>query len=92
MLELDHHCHWLGTCLGLRNYHSFYWYLVHIVLLSLFEVVFIGCYMWRLAENRIIKGEEKEYIFEWKEWIVLPGICLYVIGLGTWICKLCYFH
>ena len=52
VLELDHHCHWLGTCLGLRNYHSFYWYLVHIVILTVFEFLFIPTYMWRVTESR----------------------------------------
>lgn len=58
VLELDHHCHWLGTCLGLRNYHSFYWYLVHVVLLSLYQLFFAPFYLWRLCENR--KLEERE--------------------------------
>ena len=35
VLQLDHHCHWLGTCLGTRNYHVFYWYLLHLVLLCI---------------------------------------------------------
>ena len=91
VLELDHHCHWLGTCLGLRNYHSFYWYLVHLVSLSVFQLFFIPLYLWRLNESRLMDDREEEYLFTWQEWC-LPVVCIYVMAMGTWICKLYYFH
>ena len=89
---MDHHCHWLGTCLGARNYHMFYWYLVHIVVLSLFEIFFIPIYLWRVHGSREARDEAEEHLLTWPEWIALPLIFIYVIAISTWICKLCYFH
>lgn len=92
MLELDHHCHWLGTCLGLRNYHSFYWYLVHLVLLIIYQLCFTPAYMWRLYETRDIEERSEEFLFTWIEWAILPIVFIYGIAMGSWVFKLFYFH
>ena len=92
MLELDHHCHWLGTCLGLRNYHSFYWYLVHLVLLSLFQLFFTPVYLWRLSESRKADDREEEFLYTWPEWITFILVFIYVIAIGSWICQLFIYH
>lgn len=35
VLMLDHHCPWLGTCIGMRNYYSFKIF-INLLLMSLF--------------------------------------------------------
>ena len=88
MLKLDHHCHWLGTCLGARNYHVFYWYLFHLVLLCIGQILFAGLYIWRVFELRDIENASEDndtYIvslFKLQEVIVLSLTSIYVIAIG----------
>lgn len=82
----------MGTCLGLRNYHTFYWFLLHLVVLLIYVVGFIGCYMWRLAKNRTELDEEEDLIFTWPEWIVFPIICILEIAILTFVLPLFKDH
>jgi len=66
--------------------------LVHIVLLSGFELAFIPIYLWRVHNSREERDEAEELLLTLPEWIALPLVFFYVAAIGTWICKLCYFH
>ena len=39
VLKFDHHCTWLGTCIGRRNYHYFLWFVLSLNLLELHTLV-----------------------------------------------------
>ena len=38
-MKFDHHCAWLGTCVGRRNYHYFLWFILFLNLLELHALV-----------------------------------------------------
>lgn len=40
VLKFDHHCVWLGTCIGKRNYHYFVWFITFLLILCIYTMVF----------------------------------------------------
>ena len=43
--EFDHHCFWVGNCIGRKNYILFFIFLVYILLNTLFNVIVIIYYL-----------------------------------------------
>jgi predicted amidophosphoribosyltransferase len=60
VLKFDHHCIWLGTCIGKRNYNSFYWFvfwlwflIVDTIYLSVSSILID---YWKKIENFNLSG------------------------------------
>lgn len=44
--KFDHHCPWLGTCVGRRNYKYFFWFLFCVNVLILYIISFSSYHLY----------------------------------------------
>ena len=84
--RLDHHCPWIGNCVGKKNYKYFFGFIIFINILTYYIIAF--CIIYIVKKVKDVKSENNKKIKDEKrDNITAYGLCEGVMML--YICIVC---
>ena len=98
--KCDHHCPWVGNCIGKRNYKYFYFFVVSFTFLLLYLEIFCIAHIWKYLYDKINENNEKP-LSKRREHISALSLCdlimsLYLIVYGivclSFTIALAFYH
>ena len=78
--KCDHHCPWIGNCVGKRNYIYFYFFVVSFTFLLLYIVAFCIAHIWKYLYDEINKNNKKPTSKK-RDHIAAYSLCDLIISL-----------